>query len=52
MGIAAVLIAVLLIGVVCSTTETRAAGAAMVRPYGRVLVVLTLLFWAAVFWFH
>lgn len=51
MGITGILITVVLLGLIVSTSETRAAGREMFKPYGRVCAVLVVLFWGAVFWF-
>lgn len=42
------IIALVLICVVVSTAATRAAGREAVKPFGRVVLVLTVLIWAAV----
>jgi hypothetical protein len=52
MGVLGTILAVIVLGIVVSTPETRAAGREMVRPFGRVVGALTLIVWGAIFWFR
>ncbi len=49
MGIGGILLTVVALGMIVSTAETRAAGKAMFKPYGRICAAFVLLFWGAVF---